>query len=252
MKIDVLDHGFVRFIEAWGHGDAGPYGRRDYSQVPSVAMMNDYEVGIIEAARQSTQKAFQGWELDEKLLRYLYSNKHETPFEFAGMTIEVRAPIFVFREWHRHRTQSYNEMSARFAPLPNQCYLPDADDLYDRAMKAYSTRNKQEAGVSLLPPDEEALCRWLERQEEMYNLQELHYQQGLAIGVPKELARIGMPVGHYSQMRASGNLRNWLSFMTLRCDPKAQKEIRMFAGAVSEVIGTKFPRTHGLWSETQI
>ena len=92
-KIDVLDHGFVRLVESWGSGDLH-----------------------IEAARQSTQGSFRGWDQDAKLLRYLHQNKHSTPFEFAGMVIEVRAPIFVFREWHRHRTQSYNEMSARYAP----------------------------------------------------------------------------------------------------------------------------------------
>src|SRR5688572_1581490 len=110
--IKVLDHGYVRFIEAWGKGDAG---------------VN--EAGIIEAARQSTQGSFRGWEQDQKLLGFLFNNKppHATPFEFAGMVIEVQAPIFVFREWHRHRTQSYNEMSARYAPLPDLNYLPTVD-----------------------------------------------------------------------------------------------------------------------------
>ena len=102
-EVRVLDHGYVRLVETWGEGDAG---------VP--------EAGIIEAARQSTQGAFRGWESDEKLLAYLHNSQppHATPFEFAGMVIEVQAPIFVFREWHRHRTQSYNEMSARYVPLP--------------------------------------------------------------------------------------------------------------------------------------
>lgn len=90
MNINVLDHGFIRHVESWGRGDA-----------------NEPEAGIIEAARQSTQGAFRGWDTDEKLLGFLYNNKppHATPFEFAGMVIEVQAPIFVFREWHRHRTQ---------------------------------------------------------------------------------------------------------------------------------------------------
>jgi thymidylate synthase (FAD) len=95
-EIKVLDHGFVRLIETWGSGEAG---------VP--------EAGIIEAARQSTQGAFRGWETDEKLLRFMYENNHNSPFEFCGAVIEIQAPIFVFREWHRHRTQSYSEMSAR-------------------------------------------------------------------------------------------------------------------------------------------
>jgi len=97
----VLDNGYVKHIESWGIGEA-----------------KEPESAIIESARQSTQGSFRGWEKDEKLLAYMFNNQHATPFEFCGMTIEVQAPIFVFREWHRHRTQSYNEMSARYAPLP--------------------------------------------------------------------------------------------------------------------------------------
>ena len=82
MKIDVLDHGYVQLIETWGDGVDGD---------------EDYEVGIIEAARQSTQASFRGWDEDAKLLRFLHKNNHSTPFEFAGMVIEVQAPIFVFR-----------------------------------------------------------------------------------------------------------------------------------------------------------
>lgn len=100
--IKVLDHGYVRLIEAWGHGDAG---EAEYSHDSSGPVYEvqaaDYECGIIEAARQSTQGSFRGWEQDEKLLKFLHDNKHNTPFEFSGMIIEVRAPIFVFREWHR-------------------------------------------------------------------------------------------------------------------------------------------------------
>lgn len=108
--IRVLDHGFVRLVETWGHGDGGV--RVDGS---GENLGEDCEAGIIEAARQSTQGNFRGWEKDAQLLAFLHNHKHATPFEFAGMVVEVRAPILVFREWHRHRTQSYNEMSARYA-----------------------------------------------------------------------------------------------------------------------------------------
>lgn len=91
--IKVLDSGYVKFIEAWGHGEGGIQHHQPF----------DYECGIVEAARQSTQGSFRGWEQDERLLKFLYTHnpKHATPFEFAGMVIEVQAPIFVFREWHR-------------------------------------------------------------------------------------------------------------------------------------------------------
>ncbi len=237
MKIEVLDHGYVEFVEAWGRGKDGQY---DDRPVP------DYEIGIIEAARQSTQGNFRGWEQDRKLLTYLYDNRHSTPFEFAGMVIEVQAPIFVFREWQRHRTQSYNEMSARYSALPNLYYHCPVDEVLERAHTA--TANKQAGSVA--PVDEMGIAAWVARDQQLTAVLEHHYQEGLAMGVPKELARKKMPVDHYSRMRASANLRNWLAFMTLRCDPHAQKEIRMFANAVAEVINRTFPQTYRLWSNS--
>src|SRR6478752_6203287 len=239
MRFELLDHGYVEFIEAWGRGKAGQEG------------FPDYEVGIIEAARQSTQGSFRGWEQDSKLLTHLYDNNHDTPFEFAGMIIEVQAPIFVFREWHRHRTQSYNEMSARYTPLPDLCYMPMSTIVQDRAISGWQSKNKQAGGMSENPPDEREISAWLRHQQTLYQAQEVHYQQGLRIGVPKEIARIGMPVGHYSRMRASGNLRNWLGFLTLRMDPKAQWEIQRYAHAVGHCIAENFPQTWKLFTKSR-
>lgn len=226
MKIDLLDHGFVRFVEAWGHGDS-PDG--------------DMEAGIIEAARQSTQGSFRGWEKDANLLAYLYNNKHSTPFEFAGMVIEVNAPIFVFREWHRHRTQSYNEMSARYAPLPAIDYIPTLERLMMNA-------GKQGGALKDAPVlTEDAATEYRAWLAEHYTQCEDSYQTALNLGVPKELARIHLPVGRYSQMRAQANLRNWLGFLTLRMDPAAQWEIRQYANAVGDIIEQTFPRTYDLF-----
>lgn len=232
MSIPVLDHGFVRHVESWGHGDA-----------------NTPEAGIIEAARQSTQGSFRGWETDEKLLRFLFSNKppHATPFEFAGMVIEVRAPIFVFREWHRHRTQSYNEMSARYAPLPDVNYLPSIERIVTGAAP---TQNKQSAAVFSAPQaDVDTAIAFRRDLTEQYERFEVCYRSALESGIPKELARCGMPVGRYSQMRASTSLRNWLAFLTLRSDPGAQWEIQQFADAVGQIIAREFPRTWALFSQ---
>ncbi len=227
IRIDVLDHGYVRHVESWGGGDRG----------------QDDEAGIIEAARQSTQGCFRGWERDRKLLSYLYGNKHSTPFEFAGMTIETRAPIFVFREWHRHRTQSYNEMSARYAPLPDLNYVPSVDRLMAR-----DSENKQAgsvAGAGLL--DESKATAYIHDLRECYERFQELYVHALDIGVPKELARLGMPVARYSQMRASANLRNWLGFLTLRMSPNAQWEIRQYADAVGELVAENFPNVWELF-----
>lgn len=222
--IQVLDHGYVRLVEAWGYGDFG---------------VN--EAGIIEAARQSTKGNFRGWEQDEKLLQFMMKNSHATPFEFAGMVIEVRAPIFVFREWHRHRTQSYNEMSARYAPLPNENYMPSTERIL---MVNDASKNTQERGVA--GSGEVSLDTALAFQSMLathYEDAEATYQWALDHGIAKEVARVCLPVGRYSQMRASANLRNWLGFLTLRMAPNAQAEIRWYANAIGQIIARKFPHT---------
>lgn len=234
--IPVLDHGYVKLCEAWGHGGDDSL---------------DLEAGIICAARQSTQGSFRGWERDEKLLRFLYEHRHSTPFEFAGMTIEVQAPIFVLREWHRHRTQSYSEVSARYSPLPDLYYTPDAASIVWRAEEAKTTGNKQAGAVDLsVELTAEDAQSWLQLLEASYTTAEAVYQLGLKLGIPKEIARCPMPVGHYTRMRATANLRNWLAFLTLRMDPAAQYEIRQFANALGEqIIAKVFPRTWALFEE---
>lgn len=252
----VLDHGYVDHIESWGRGRGGKAydpapdaerGTLEYAASATVARSDDYEVGIIEAARQSTQGAFRGWDLDSKLLAHLYGHNHETPFEFAGMVIEVQAPIFVFREWHRHRTQSYNEMSARYTPLPELYYQPDQQNVLRRAEAAVYEKNKQ-AGSIVHEVDANRINFWLDRNRRISQALEEHYIEGLKAGVPKELARVNMPVGHYSRMRASATLRNWLAFLTLRMDPLAQWEIRQFANTVGTIIADQFPRTWALFN----
>ena len=242
MKLNLLDHGYVELIEAWGTGKDGVSWSGEDRPYEKDA---DYEVGIIEAARQSTQGNFRGWEHDLKLLTYLYNNQHSTPFEFAGMVIEVQAPLFVFREWHRHRTQSYNEMSARYSPLPDLNYVPTIERLLVK-----NEANKQAGAIKGSAELDEVGAKAFQRKlRAVYAEDERHYQSALADGVPKELARVLLPVGRYSKMRASANLRNWLSFMTLRCAPGAQYEIRVYADAVANIIGMRFPQTFSLWAK---
>lgn len=252
-KVKVLDHGYVQCVEHWGSDER-----------------------IVEAARMSTNKGFQGWGPppckpscaswipqeesqppfkygictcgnaekpgDEKLLRYLYEHKHMTPFEMAGMTVEVQAPIFVFREWHRHRTQSYNELSARYTPMPDVNYVPTIDRLM---MTSDKNRQAQGTGAQLTEFHARAFIYNL---EQCYEHAEVIYQHALGDGVPKELARLCIPVGRYSRMRASANLRNWLAFLTLRMDAAAQWEIRQYAGVVGDLIAEVFPRTWQLFN----
>lgn len=226
--ISVLDHGHISLVDSWGSDEA-----------------------IVEAARMSTGKGFNGWGTpeapgDEKLLSYLYTNKHSTPFEMAGAVVEVMAPIEVYRQWHRHRTQSYNEMSARYTPLPDVNYVPTMVRLL---MNAGGT-NKQAGtikGAAELTEDNAVIYR--NRLRTMYEQQEELYQWALGVGVPKELARNHIGVGRYSRMRAQANLRNWLAFLTLRMDPHAQWEIRQYANAVHQLLTRLFPRTLALFDE---
>lgn len=236
--IRLLDHGIVRLVETWGAGDAG-----------------EAEAGIIEAARQSTQGTFRGWEPgvledgtehpgDARLLRYMYRNQHSTPFEFAGMGLEVRAPIFVFRQWHRHRLFSVNEASGRYGPLPDLWYVPTLDRVMAGALP---TDNRQAGGTGGLTETEaRAFIQHLEVQARAFAT---CYTRALDAGVPNELARLGMPVNWYSQMRVSCTLRGWLHFLGLRLDPHAQWEIRQYAEAVFELVKQEFPRTAELFEE---
>lgn len=176
----------------------------------------------------------------------MYENKHSTPFEVAGLTIEVKAPIMVFREWHRHRVPfGYNEVSARYVPLPDENYSPTVERIVTGSQK---TKNKQASAVTDFACSEEDAAAWLSELSDVYAHAERVYQSGLRRGVPKELARLPVPVGRYSRMRATGNLRGWLGFLTLRLAPGAQKEIRVYAEAVGTMIAERFPRTWELFA----
>lgn len=138
-----------------------------------------------------------------------------------------------------HRTQSYNEMSARYTPLPNDNYTPTLERLMEVNQK---NANKQANGTGTALVEDKAV-QWLEQLETLYEHCQKVYEVGLELGVAKELARLSVPVGRYSKMRASANLLNWLKFCTLRSAPDAQYEIRVYANAIGELIKEAFPRT---------
>lgn len=278
MKLDISPETGSR-----GRVDVAPIKLLDHGYVKPVIVSGDEE-GFIEAARQSTGKGFLGWDPggcphcegagrpvsfpdgdqlvadcftcggtgklpgDLKLLKYLYSNHHDTPFEMADVTFEVQAPIFVFREWHRHRTQSFNEMSARYTPLPNLAYIPSVE----RLMVNAGGSNKQAGtvkGSAVLTAD--VAKAWRRNLIAKYADDEEFYQYGLSIGVPKELARVGLPVGRYSRMWAKADIRCWLAFATLRSrvNPGAQQEIREYGDAIIDFLDVYFPRTISLFRE---
>lgn len=159
--------------------------------------------------------------------------------------IEMSGPNFNFVAGGIFVHNSYNEMSARYTPLPDLNYIPTVERLM-----LNSKTNKQAGTIKGAEELTEPFANMvLLNLDSMYREQEELYQQHLAWGVPKELARVHLPVGRYSRMRASANLRNWLAFLTLRMAPEAQYEIRMYANAVGELIAEKFPRTWELFVE---
>ncbi len=265
----LLDYGYLKVVEAWGSDqrivesarmstDRGFVSwdaylrckRCDTIQMTRPSNEPHVEAGPCNPGQEHDWQAFPRGDLG--LLSYLWKQKHSTPFEFAGLTIEVQAPIFVFREWHRHRTQGYaqmvrhrtaniNELSARYSPMPNLDYLPTLERC--QAGGGHLTKQARAVEGSVELTDDAALD-WLARLEEHYARTQQLYEYGLGIGIPKELARLPLSVARYSRMRATGNLRGWLAFLALRFAPTAQYEIRVFAEVVDKLLVDLFPRTH--------
>jgi len=261
-SIPLLDHGYIRLVKSWGTEEEiieaarmssgkgfkgwGPGYFCEKCEVkytgallPADKMGDLSRPGVpISSCEACGHDAFVERAGDEKLLKYLWDHKHFTPFEMAGATFEVQAPIFVFREWRRHHTQSYNEMSARYTPLPDLNYTPTVERIMDGAK---ATANKQAAGNGKQIERLEAECIRAGLKSHYDKSQEL-YTELLEMGTPKELARTVLPVARYSKMRASTNLRNWFQFLELRQDPNAQYEIRVYADAVANLLSYEFPR----------
>ena len=218
--MEVLDQGYLNYVEHWGSDSS-----------------------IIAAARMSTSGSFRGWDKDDRLLRYLWEHKHHTPFELAGMVVEAQTPIFVAREWFRHRTQSYNELSARYVALPDLYYIPSVE----RLMAGKQTIKNKQGSESGFTKDWAEIFR-LRINEATEYFRDV-YEELLADGLSCELARLVIPVNQYTRFRASANLRNWLGFLSLRLDPSAQWEIRQYAEAVAKLVKETFPKTYQLFSE---
>lgn len=217
-KVDVLDHGFVRLVDSMG-GD----------------------LSVARAARVSYDAAWRAGEdhgSDARLIRYLWKNHHTSPFEAVTLTFEVKAPIFVFRQWHRHRTWSYNEVSARYSELPEQFYVPRADMI---GTQSASNKQMREIGGE----NNEAAALIAESCAASFRQYHILIKQG----VPRELARSVLPVATYSHMFATVDLLNLMKFLTLRCHEHAQHEIRVYADAMRELARTVAPVSIAAWED---
>ncbi len=206
-KIDLLDHGYVRLVDHMGS-----------------------DLSIIRSARVSYDADWRSGEdegKDEKLINYLWKNGHTSPFESVTFTFEVKAPIFTFRQWHRHRTQSYNEVSARYTALPEEFYVPEIEQITTQ-----SSSNKQMRTESI--NDNAPLIQAIIRNHGAEAFRK--YQQMLDLGAPRELARSVLPVGTYSRMFATVNLNNLMKFFKERSHPHAQYEIRVYSDAMQKLV----------------
>lgn len=216
--------------------------------VLDVASMGTEE-SIIEAARQSTSGGFVSWEPydghpkgDVGLLSYLYREGHSTPFEMCELLLEVQAPIFVAREWFRHRTFSYNEMSARYVQMPDVHYLPPPHRMVRQA------KHNKQAGADEVLSEQDADFIAEQMEQDQIRLYE-NYDDAIRMGLAREVARVNTPVSRYTRFRVKGNLRNWLHFLKLRMAPNAQQEIRAYADVIAGIVKSKWPRTWELFEE---
>lgn len=206
-KIDLLDHGFVRLVDHMGS-----------------------DLSIVRNARVSYDAEWRAGEdegSDARLINYLYNHGHNTPFEAVTLTFDVKAPIFVFRQWHRHRTQSYNELSARYRELPEEFYIPEPSQITTQ-----STDNKQMRTDEVHPEAEKFRQMMCTNNEAAFAV----YKRMIAEGCPRELARSVLPVSTYSHMFATVNLNNLFKFLAERLHPHAQYEIRVYAEAMLKLI----------------
>jgi thymidylate synthase (FAD) len=208
-EFKVLDSGFVRLIDFMG-GDKA----------------------VVESARVSFGKGATDDERDRKLIHFLLANHHETPFEHSVFKFHIKCPIFVARQWFRHRLASYNEISGRYTTMTEEFCLPE----HLRTQKA---RNYQ---YELLPED---LNRELKQKiSDFYETAYLLYQELLQKGVAKEHARIVLPLSLYTQFYWTINARALQNFLYLRLEEHAQYEIRQYADAIATTFAEQMPWTY--------
>jgi thymidylate synthase (FAD) len=224
--INVLDHGVVRLVDSMGS-----------------------DLSIVRAARVSYNAEWRAGEdsgSDKRLINYLLKNRHTTPFESVVFQFEVKAPIFVLRQWHRHRMSTINEVSARYTELPEEFYVPQPEDI-----GVQSKDNKQARDMGNTTADLEAKA-WqamnvIKHHESAFKL----YKELITQGWPRELARTVLPLATYSHMFWKSDLHNLLHFLSLRLHEHAQYEIRVYAKAMLELITPIVPNTIEAWKGLQ-
>ena len=214
VRIHVLDHGFVRLDDA---------------------MASD--LSVANAARVSFARRKE--ELDDAdagLIRFLMRERHGTPFEHNAFRFHIRCPIFVAREWFRHRVGSFNEFSMRYAKATDEFYVPEPEDVRTQVGKPGS--------YTFEPVEPELAEETRDALREVYEQAYATYERLVEAGVAREVARSALPVGAYTEFYWTVNARSLMNFVSLRAAESAQREIRRYAEAVERFLELRMPITH--------
>lgn len=210
----VLDHGFVRVIDYMGD-----------------------DAAITQAARVSYGKGTKSVQNDEGLIRYLMRHWHSTPFEMCEIKLHVKLPVFVARQWIRHRTANVNEYSARYSILDREFYIPAPD-----ALNAQSVINNQGRGEVLEGEEAQRVLKYLtDDAMRAYDHYEAMISDDGQQGLARELARMNLPANIYTQWYWKVDLHNLLHFLRLRADSHAQYEIRVYADEICKIVADWVP-----------
>lgn len=224
LTVDIGEHGFVSLVDAM-------------PRLVPVGRTGDY--AIVQAARTSYGQGLKTPEEDANVLRYLMRHSHTTPFEFVEVKFHMAMPLFVARQFIRHRTASVNEQSARYTQISDEFLVPKPDDV-----RVQSTSNKQVSEGALGAVNSQQFC---EHVDEISKLAYERYETALSQGVPREQARMLLPVNIFTQWYWKCDLHNVLNFLRLRKDAHAQKEIRDYAEAMDFLLRPLFPVTFDAW-----
>jgi len=212
--IPVLDHGFVRL---------------DGALADDLSVVNGARVSFARRKEEMDES-------DEGLIRFLMRERHGTPFEHNAFRFHVRCPIFVAREWFRHRVGSFNEFSMRYARASDEFYVPDAEDVRTQVGKP--------GAYSFEPVSAELAERTREKLQGVYDAAYQTYEELVEAGVAREVARAALPVGAYTEFYWTVNARSLMNFISLRNSETAQREIRRYAEACERFLEEQMPVTY--------
>ncbi len=217
-----LDKGFVRLVDLMGSDES-----------------------IVQAARVSYGKGTKTVSEDRNLIRYLMRHRHTSPFEMVEYKFHIKLPIFVARQWIRHRTANVNEYSGRYSIMPDEFYIPSKEDV-----RTQSKTNKQ--GRSEEPIPEEIAKEFLEDLQETQELLYQKYNDYLTKGIAREISRINLPLSTYTEWYWKIDLHNLLHFLELRLHPTAQFEIREYAKIIAQIVQATCPMAYEAFQDYRL